>query len=309
MSKLGIEKGYRCAWGYGAKGHQKGTETVDLIPEKTIKYYQNRIPQWKGVDISKILPHEKIYFTKDALFPRHKLKEIVSNDVTRKIENADYIVINKEALSDSIERAYANNWYFDGTDWVEYQLNTTTGQKIGKFADNRWNKNLVQNFLAVEALENKRLILDEDLGRLIPREVEIKGDLYDKLKKMLCCNDKNSIKVGVEILSNLNYKEFEVETVILLNQSISNIRAHKLGNTVLFKTLIATVEKDYPDYSTGDYLGFILRLVEKSGNNLHTLNLVNDYFNSKHPTAKGSYRISIVEDEIGEKLRNNELAI
>lgn len=300
-----FEKGKTKVWQWqGSKEIE-----IELATKEQVEEYQQLAEE---ITSSKITTKGKIYFQKQAVFPRVKLKEIVDNQVTRKIENAEYIVVNKEML----DKAFSGLWYTSfykeagDTHWTDAYPRPTSALHIKDLLSLYRFSNTGDFMKILSKSSGKKFIFDEDLGQLIPRNIEVKGDLYEKLHKMLSSKDKQSIKIGVELLSNLNYNEYEPEILMLLNRNIRNIRTYQTGHIVAFKSLIKAVQKDYPKWDTEDKLSFILNLLEKNQRSRKALEYINEYFNEVHPLSYGqSYQISIIDEKIKKLVEENELAI
>lgn len=299
----GIRKHYKYIIGGGSQFVDVKTK---LITEEERKKYIDLVT---NIESCNITTTGSVYFQKQAVFPRAELKKIVSNPVTRKIERSEYVILNKEYCLRTLNRAYTGNWIKSNPSdayWVPGYNSIT----IRRFLDTSDPKSFEEVLTLIDNCEGKKIVLDDELNTLVPRELDIKGDLYNKLNKMLGSGDLNTIKVGVQLLSNLNYNEYEGEILLLLNQNIQNIRGHKCGTTVAFKSLIKTVERDYSSWDTGDKLTFILNLVQKKQNSPTTIKCINDYFNEVAPLTQGqSYQITIIDTLIREKIEQDGMEI
>lgn len=301
-----FEVGKKNVYNWSNGTYNQVQEDVKLATRQQIEEAKNMLAKIKSTNIT---TEGKIYFQKQAVFPRNRLKDVVDNQVTRKIENAEYVVINTELTREILKKTWARPWTKGPVDlfWTENYF-PVGGQVKEEFVDSNYNSNLFYVMDFLDSIGDKKVILDEDLGALIPREVEIKGDLVNKLHKMLGSKDKATIKVGVQILSNLDYNKFDIETVLILNKNIQNIRAYQAHHTVVFKSLIKTVERDFPDWDTGNRLEFILSLIEAKPESQLAIQYLGEYLNEVYPLSEGkSFQINIIEEIAKEKLSELEV--
>lgn len=301
MSEFEYVHGKRGEWDRRNGWNKIYVDTL-LITENQLHPYIQYISRLKGTPIKTAGP---IYFQKEAVFPRDKLKEIVENPVTRSLEKAEYVVINKSHLLSLIDKGYYKRyWKQSDNTWLDDYSYITPGTEV---IDCKPGDNDHRNFKIIEKIDQKKIIFDDYLSSLVPRNIEVAEDRFNSIQRMLSCSDKQSIKVGIQILCQLDYKRFETEVLLLLNKNIENIRRWQCQHIVLFKSLIKTVERDYPDWDTPDKLKFTLALLERNQKNSVALQYINEYFNDIHKLSSGSYQISIIEQQIAEKLKENEL--
>ncbi len=294
------EKGY--GWGYNNGQYGKNTEMIFLVPEGEKHSIEKNIIDMKESRISDIKPEDKIYFHKSALFPRHKLKDIMSNPVTRKVDRADYVVINRNEVLYKFNRLQGDSFHKDHLgDWVETPWNLRNSVVSTRFVvpARRSGPTEHVDFLRVmEATAGKKIIYDSSLNQLVPRDVDIRGELYEKLDKLLSNNDVANIKIGVDILSNMNYQNNRTEVLLLLNRNFDNIRAWNANHTVMFKSLLDVVTKDYPYWNRSNFLSLALELMEEDRDSKTIQQAVVEHLNRKHTLKKGKYKITIdVETE------------
>lgn len=290
-----IEKAFKTTHNYSV-GYASTTEIIEIVPKAEVDRISEAVNSLKESKIENIKFGDKIYFHKSAEFPRHKFKDIMNNPITRKIEAADYVVIGKSTLIYSLGRLWPRRFWRDNGNWYDGPVNksTTTGEFLGP--DWRGSRDHITTLQNAEGLIGKKVIFDNTLNKLVPREVNISENLFERLTKMLSCQDKQSVKVGVEILNNLNYDEYRTEVLMLLNQNYDNIRKHGACYGVLFKSLIDVVSKDCPHWNSGNRLGFSLGLLEGDSSNETLRKGVEEYLSSIHNLKSGRYRIDIVKD-------------
>lgn len=302
MNEFVLEKGKRGEWGRNNGWTKSYAETL-LITKDQLEPYIQYVKKLKGTTIKTDGP---IYFQKEAVFPRDKLKEIVTNPVTRSLEKAEYVVVSKDVLLGLIDKHYYKRYWKQFSDGTYNDDYSTTAQAI-EVVDFKPGDNDHRNIKILEKIDQKKIIFDGYLSSMVPRTIEVEEGRFNSIQRMLSCADKQSIKVGIQILCQLDYKKFETEVLLLLNKNIENIRKWQCQHIVLFKSLIKTVERDYPNWDTHDKLKFTLALLERNQKNSVALQYINEYFNDIHKLSSGNYQISIIEQQITDKLKENEL--
>ena len=127
MIKLETEIGKKTSWTPG-NGYVSFGPGVRLVRrsflDKLVEYVKN-------IEQAEITTIGAVFFQKEAIFPRHKFKEIYSNPATRNIEKAEYVVINKNAIIEQLSRMGTSMWYLDSA--TNIWLSSTGGAKKEQF--------------------------------------------------------------------------------------------------------------------------------------------------------------------------------
>jgi len=292
--------GYKAKYDSTIYGYIKSTETLILVPKDDYKRVYNGIQNLKGENIDNMSDTGKVYFHKSALFPRHKFKEFKKNPITRKLDNADYVVIGKDSLLNRLNRLYSCRLFQDNEgDWVETLSIGMTTNVTGTFIRPGYRDTPTAHIELLESSEkllSKNIILDTDLNSLVPRDVNIRGELFDKLNKMLGSNDQQTVKVGVDILSNMDYNNNRNDILILLNKNFNNMKAYGAVYSVMFKSLLDVVEKDCPQWNDHNQVSFAMMLMENDPDNQQLKDVVIDHLHQYYTPKVGRFNVELIKD-------------
>lgn len=281
-------------------GYVKSTETENLIPVEDYNRISQALRGFKGENIDTMSETGRVYFDKSALFPRHKFKEFKKNHVTRKVETADYVVIGKDCLENMVRRLNTRRYYKDSDgDWVETQVIGTVTNVHATFVSPRYRGTPTAHIEILDRIEKmigKKIILDTDLNNLVPRDVNIRGELFDKLNKMLSSFDQQTVKVGVDILSNMDYNNNKNDILILLNRNYNNMKRYGSVYSVMFKSLLDVVEKDCPHWNNHNHVSFAMMLMENDPDNQQLKDVVIDHLHQYYTPKVGRFNVELIKD-------------
>lgn len=295
MSFLKVETGYTKPTGYGFYNGKYqainiGTNPLEwdkneIVAESEVKRLKDF---YKDIKSSEIDTEGKIFFHEQATFPRRKLKDIVVNKIARDVSDAEFIVINQSYFTKLNIYSYYRYWNTNGL-WI------SGGGNGSGLPFSRYEGVLKEVDKFTYDILGKKIIIDSSLVQLLPRETKIEGNFYNTLTKMLGSDQKDDIKIGLQLLTDVNYEDHKSEIALLLNKNIRNITDYQLGYTVMFKSLLEMINRDFPTWRHSENLDFIMNMAGNSKDK-KIMDYVNSYFNQRFPLTGKKYKI-IVEDE------------
>jgi len=221
-------------------------ELTDSKKYSIIKYddfKKLKIEDWEKLSFNRIQPNTKIYPLKyGSKVTRFILKDFLSKNPTitktNKKENADTVIVSLSYLKNFIYRGiYEQELYliprskidipFADIDNSEIYCSNHghqfEGNSIGKCITSKYNElafERAKEYMWLESVYGKKnIVLDEYLFDDITKDsIKLDNETYENLDSLFSSGNKDSIDLGMKILSELNLEENKIYILILLNK-------------------------------------------------------------------------------------------
>ena len=187
-------------------------------------------------------------FDKSSKFPRFKLAETSYKRCIKK-EKADFIVIKDFAIENQffskiIETEdkyylFQSHAYFSGNYWNKYRKEyANLDNFIKKYKDTLFSSEIINSYnynvfhtstpdLLIDVLNGKttNIITDQQLDKLITGGLDaINYNIFHQIKALIESSDKDSIGLGIRLLSNYNMEPMQASVNMLLGLNYNRIK-------------------------------------------------------------------------------------
>lgn len=197
----------------------------------------------------------KVVFLQDTTFPRFKLTEYSkkNNKIIRTIKDssADAVILDVEQVKESLKElpewvfspnndaidSYQKTRYHKGG---QYSKDSIRGRQINPNNDyysRRTNFDQVRHLLNIyNNYPNIKIITVQDLTQEVTQDYEaISSDWAEKLDPLLGSTDIDAVKLGMTLMTNANFEDSLIYSMLLCNKHKQNMCRNPYFNTVNFK--------------------------------------------------------------------------
>ncbi len=240
-------------YGYGSSKSASKYSYISSDDLKTLgEWLKNSVIPFKGFS-------GKLFFPKSTEFPRYKFREysLATNGTVSRVintKNADACVVDLENLKEVVKSRNLTNKTFNLVTNKEakqqelpYFVETKAlGSRISKEKQSIsyfWGVNVPLHKLCEDYrsyLESGKVLPFIDVAELtkaLGKQYEaIDAERAEQLLALLKSQDRDSIKTGMEVLTNCDIEASLMHIMLIFSQAGSNMRSHAYWNGVSFKT-------------------------------------------------------------------------
>jgi len=287
----------------------------EFIKEKGIKR-TSRLGQSNCFILSKKIIQDLLKITElfnkpmDMYFLNEELTDKVLDHFNNKNKNNSYYKKHIKTDDNADELFFLNKDSFDqlqktSKKW-KYDVSDFKLKKYNSYYKNTKNIDLINTLLYIQNNPHIKIVFDENLFTDLNKEgIQLDVDIEDTLKNMIYSKDKSNIKLGLEMISNLEINDYTLYKVSLfLNNfiNISNDRQARSNRGLInqlstnnrnLKTLLNTF-KSKEIYWDKDWKSFVGGLVKNFTGTEHEI-FVKEYLidrlNNEFKTLAGGIKI------------------
>lgn len=265
----------------------------------TKKSYEKIVDYCTTIRYGEIEEGGKVYFHKSAIFPRKQFYNMYKdNPICRDPGEAKYIVVGKDMLSRVCHRLWSYNAWDNGREYLE-NADRGNGKEIPcihlSYVEKDYPFPIEELGGFIDKLKSDVVfVLDSELGKKLPRENKLTDELIKTMQKMLLSSDRDSVKIGVEMLCSIDYTICAVEIALLMNACLNNIKAWNYIYTVEMKTLMNSLDSDFPSWRYSGDIRFVLEMLAKDPTKTYIGTVVNNWLQGYHKLPEGMlYKLTI----------------